>query len=80
MIPSSGNGDPKTDCAIECVEGLDQPFVQDIVVRGPLFDACIDNRRTIVTLEAGVRGDRLFFFAQRGRIVIDSIEVRTLAE
>ena len=70
----------KTDCVIECVERLDRRFVLDIVVRGPLFDACIDNRRTIVTREANARGNRLFFFAQRGSVIFDSILVRPLGK
>jgi len=60
---------------------FDEPFTQDVIVKDDLVDACIDNRRTIITRNrTKLRGERLFFFVDHGEVVFDAIRVRPLLE
>lgn len=73
------------DFAISHVEGLDKPFTLDIIVKrdkngGALVDACIDNRRTLITRRAQLSGDRLFLFACKGEARFREITVRPLKQ
>ncbi|MFC1601501.1 LamG-like jellyroll fold domain-containing protein [Candidatus Sumerlaeota bacterium] len=61
------------------VEGLDQPFTLDIILKDDIVDVCIDNRRTMVTRYSDLHGDRLFFFGQNADVSFDSVEIRPLS-
>ena len=76
--PDNGTMGKDTDYAIVDVDGLDSPFTLDIIVKGDIFDVCIDNRRTIVKRCASLYGNRLFFFVKNGGVTFDSIEVCSL--
>ena len=74
-------GAPDHWMAIGGVAGIDQPFTLDLVVKDDLVDACIDNRRTIITRNrTKFSGDRLFFFVNHGQVVFEEIQVRALLE
>jgi hypothetical protein len=65
--------------AITGVTGIDKPFTLDIIVKDDLVDACIDNRRTIITRNyTKLAGGRLFFFANKGQVTFENIQVRPL--
>jgi len=65
--------------AIAGVTGVDRSFTLDVIVKDDLVDACIDNRRTIITRNrTRLSGDRLFFFVDHGEVVFDAIQVRPL--
>ena len=67
--------------AIGGVTGLDKPFTLDLIVKDDLVDACIDNRRTIITRNRSkLSGDRLFFFVDHGEVTFEEIQVRPLLE
>jgi beta-fructofuranosidase len=67
--------------AIGGVTGLDKPFTLDLIVKDDLVDACIDNRRTIITRNRSkLSGDRLFFFVDHGEVTFEKIQVRPLLE
>lgn len=67
------------DYAIQDVENLDRPFNVDIIAKGDIIDACIDNRRTMITRrDPQPDGDRLFFFAEGGAVTFQDIAVRPL--
>jgi len=67
--------------AIPAVKGIDKAFTLDLIVKDDLVDACIDNRRTIITRNrTKLTGDRLFFFVQDGEVTFDEIRVRPLIE
>ena len=67
------------DFAIENVEHLDRPFQVDVVVKDDIVDACIDQRRTMITRrDPEPDGDRLFFFAREGDVTFEDIVVRPL--
>ena len=70
--------DPELSNTIECVRDLDKPFTVDIVVKGYVLDACIDNRRTIVTRNSSAHGDRIYFFVEGGAVRFESTEIRPL--
>ena len=78
--PDDGKMGRDSDYAIDHVEGLDCPFVLDIVMKDDIFDVCIDNRRTIIKRCPNLRGNRLFFFAQNSKVTFDSIEIRPLLD
>ena len=67
--------------AIGGVNGIAQSFTLDLIVKDDLVDACIDNRRTIITRNhAKFSGDRLFFFANHEKVAFDEIQIRQLME
>jgi beta-fructofuranosidase len=67
--------------AIGGVTGMDKPFTLDVIVKDDLVDACIDNRRTIITRNrTRLDGDRLFFFVDHGEVTFENIQVRPLRE
>ena len=78
--PHNGIMGKDSDYAIEHVEGLDRPFVLDIVMKDDIVDVCIDNRRTIIKRCLELRGNRLFLFAQNSKVTFDSIEIRPLLD
>jgi len=77
-------GDPAPEkreswMTISGVTGLDRPFTLDVIVKDDILDACVDNRRTIVARnQSRLDGDRLFFFANRGEVVFEDIQVMPL--
>jgi hypothetical protein len=73
--------EPGNWMAIGGVPGIGQPFTLDLIVKDDLVDACIDNRRTIITRNcAKLTGDRLFFFVNQGEVTFEEIQVRPLQE
>ena len=67
--------------AIPGVRDIDKPFTLDLIVKDDLIDACIGNRRTIITRNlTKLTGDQLFFFVQDGKATFDEIRVRPLIE
>lgn len=79
MAPDSkANG---RDFGIENVSGLDSAFRLDLIVKRDFVDACIDNRRTIISRRSDrPQGDRLFFFANGGEVSFEDITVGPLDE
>lgn len=70
-------GDPEGFGCITNLPGLDRPFQLDLIVKDDFVDACIDNRRAVFRRQYA-RGDRLFFFVNRGEVVFEDISVRPL--
>ena len=64
--------------AIHDVDGLERPFGVDVVAKGPVIDACLDGRRTIVTRNPSARGDGIAFFASTGSVNVEAICLRPL--
>ncbi|MCB0095581.1 MAG: hypothetical protein KDE46_07660 [Caldilineaceae bacterium] len=62
--------------AIYAVNGLDQPFTLEAVVKDDIIDVCIDQRRCIVNRCPELQGDRLFVFAHNAEVYVDEIEIR----
>jgi beta-fructofuranosidase len=70
---------PDNWMAIGGVTGIDRPFTLDVIVKDDLVDACIDNRRTIITRNrTRLSGDRLSFFVDHGEVTFEKIQVRPL--
>ena len=63
---------------IYAVDGLDRPFLLEIILKDDIIDVCIDNRRCIVNRCPELRGDRLFFFAHNSEVAFSAIEIRPL--
>lgn len=61
---------------IYAVEGLDQPFGLELILKDDMIDVCIDERRCIVNRCPELTGDRLFFFAHNAEVVFADIELR----
>ncbi len=67
--------------AVGGVTDIDKPFTLDVIVKDDLVDACIDNRRTIITRNrTKLGGDRLFFFVDHGEVTFEEIQVRPLLD
>jgi len=61
------------------VTGIDQPFTLDMIVKDDFVDTCIDSRRTLISRRSDrPRGNRLFFFAERGEVLFKDVTVRAL--
>ena len=67
--------------AIGGVTDIDGPFTLDVIVKDDLVDACVDNRRTIITRNlTRLGGDRLFFFVDHGEVTFEDVRVSPLIE
>jgi hypothetical protein len=65
---------------ISSVTDINRSFTLDIIVKDDLVDACIDNRRTIITRNrTRLDGDRLFLFVSHGAVVYEDIQVCPLS-
>ena len=63
------------------VSAMGKPFTLDLIVKDDLIDACIDDRRTIITRNrTKLSGDRLFFFVDHGDVTFEGIQVRPLLD
>ena len=80
MAPDSPAEVYGANFGIGSVDGLDRPFQLDLIVKNDFVDACIDNRRTIVSRRPDrPQGDRLFFFAEGGEVSFEDVTVAPLA-
>jgi hypothetical protein len=52
----------------------------DLIVTDRIVDVCIDNRRTFIARRNDLGGNRLFFFAKRGGVLFEQIEIRPLLD
>lgn len=69
-----------TDFGVGGVSGLNRPFRLDIIVKNDFVDACIDNRRTIISRRPDrPQGDRIFLFVENGDVLFEDVTVRPLA-
>jgi hypothetical protein len=71
------------DFAVTNVEGLDSALTLELIVKqdksgGTIVDACIDNRRTMITWRKRLTGDRMFLFCRGGAVLFRDIVVREL--
>jgi hypothetical protein len=69
--------------ALANVEGLDRPFTLELIIKaekngGVIIDACIDNRRTMITFRRKLTGDRLFLFARHGSVRFTQIRASAI--
>src|SRR5258708_18422081 len=64
--------------SMTCVEGLDQPFSLEVIVKDDFIDVCVDQRRCVIDRCPELSGERLFFFCQNGEVAFDSIEIAPL--
>jgi hypothetical protein len=66
------------DQYISAVDGIDQSFVLDVVLKDDIIDVCIDNRRTLINRCPERRGDTLLLYGQTADVVFDHLEIRAL--
>jgi hypothetical protein len=67
------------DYALQNVERLDRPFTLEVIVKDDIVDACINQRRTMISRrDPEPAGDHLFFFARDGEVTFEAVEVRPL--
>jgi hypothetical protein len=79
MAPDSSANGYGVDFGIEGVSGLDRAFQLDVIVKNDFVDACIDNRRTVISRRPDrPQGDGLFFFASGGEVSFEDVTVRPL--
>lgn len=70
------------DFALGNVEGLDRPFHLDLLVLydwksdSTIVDACIDNRRTMISRRRALTGERMFLFVSGGEVTFKNLTVR----
>ena len=60
---------------IEAVSGLDKPFTVDIIVKGDIFDVCINNQRCIVNRLPERKGNSVWFFIKQGKAEFKNIKI-----
>ncbi|MDQ2773968.1 MAG: hypothetical protein M3Y57_03430, partial [Acidobacteriota bacterium] len=78
-LPAASNSlASEPSSSINGVDGLDRSVDLDIVAKGDIFDASINGTRTLVRKEAGLNGNRLFFYVQGGELTISNLTVRPL--
>lgn len=74
------------DFSLENVEGLNEPFKLDIIVKYDttsnivLIDACIDNRRTMITHRYKLKCNSISLFAVEGEVDFENIVISPLAQ
>ncbi len=73
-----------TDFSLANVEGLNKPFKLDIIIKYDktsnilLIDACIDNRRTMITHRYKLKCDSVNLFTDGGEVVFKNITISPL--
>ena len=65
---------------ISGVDGLDRPFVLEIVLKDDIIDVCIDRRRTLIGRCPEQRGDRMIFYGQDSDVAFEVVEIAALLE
>jgi hypothetical protein len=60
------------------VDGLDQPFEMDIILKDDVLDVCIANQRTLIGRTPAGRGERATLFVEKGQVTFDKLEARPL--
>ena len=60
------------------VDGLDQPFGLEIVLRDDIIDVCIDGRRTLIDRCPERHGDRVLLYGQDADVTFEVMEIATL--
>lgn len=63
---------------IRNVEGLEKPFMLDILMKDDIIDVCIDKRRTLITRVRESKGTSLYFHCSRNEVQFEAIEIRPL--
>jgi len=63
---------------ISGIDGLDQPFALQIVIRDDIIDVCIDDRRTLINRCPERSGDRVYFHGQDSNVVFEIVEIVSL--
>jgi len=59
------------DLSIYTVEGLDQPFMLDVVLKDDIIDVGIDGRRCLINRCPELRGEQIFLFCQHGAVTFE---------
>ncbi len=60
------------------VDGMDQPFTVEVVLKDRLIDICIDKRRTIIDQCPAQQGDRVYFYGQDRNVDFEVLETSAL--
>lgn len=63
---------------LTCVDGLDQAFKLDIILKDDIIDVCVDERRCVIDRCPELLGDCLFFFAENGAVTFDDLRISPL--
>jgi hypothetical protein len=63
------------DQSLDNVENIDRAFEIEVICRGELIDACIDQQRCLINRLPELRGDRLFFFCEYGEVSFEEVRV-----
>jgi beta-fructofuranosidase len=61
--------------SIEAVEGLEAGAEIDILVRGDVFDVCINGQRTLIHRQKGMSGESLFLWVHNGEITAQDLSI-----
>lgn len=59
--------------SMNCVQGLNQPFKLDILMKDDIIDVCVDGRRCLIDRCPELRGSRLFLYAHNGAVAFDRL-------
>ncbi len=64
--------------SIACVDGLEEAFDLDVVMKGSIVDLCVDGRRCLVERCPAQLGDALGLYVREGAVAFREISVRPL--
>ncbi len=60
---------------LTCVDGLDQPFTLDIILKDDIIDVCVDDRRCVIDRCPQLLGDHLFLVCENGVVTFESLRI-----
>ena len=64
--------------SIKAVEGLNQPFKIDIIIKDGIIDVDVNHKRTIVNRTYEQHGDFVWFYAKHGKVDFTHIQISPL--
>ena len=61
--------------SIFAVDGLDEPFTLQVVLKGDIIDVCIGERRCLINRLPERTGDHIYLYSQHGAVTFSSLTV-----
>ncbi len=60
---------------LTCVDGLDQPFTLDIILKDDIIDVCVDDRRCLIDRCPQLLGDHLYLVCENGVVTFEALHI-----
>ena len=73
-------GSIRFDTAIHSVEGLDQPFALDVILKGDIIDVAINGERTLIASYPNWQDKEIFLFCVNGDVTFRDVRLMPIQD